>query len=337
MTVTGSTPTTACACPRSDRGVLPRRSRPRSPATACRSARLRRRSASALGGPTASPQAVDQGRRQGPAAAQGRVAGDRRARASRPRCTRSRTRSTRARQRRHARYLRRAGRRRRARSLRRHRARSRATWPRAACETLIVLGGNPVYDAPADLNFERRARARCRRASACRVTSRRDRRARAPGTCRARTSSRAGAISVARDGTYAVQQPLIAPLFDGAQRHRAARPRSRRRAERDRHRLVRATAAARGYGDELAWQRAAAARRRRRSDAQIARRGLARCRTPRSQPRCARCPSRGAPSSDSSRSCSSPTTSCSTAATRTTRGCSSCPTRSRASPGTTRR
>ena len=67
-------------------------------------------------------------------------------------------------------------------------------------DTLLILGGNPVYDAPADLEF---ARARWR---ACRFSVHlgplRDETA-APASwhVRARTSSRAGATLRAYDGT----------------------------------------------------------------------------------------------------------------------------------------
>ena len=59
-------------------------------------------------------------------------------------------------------------------------------------QTLIILGGNPVYDAPADLDFAGAAREGADLGPPPRVRRTRPRRRRR-GTCRARTSSRRGA------------------------------------------------------------------------------------------------------------------------------------------------
>ena len=165
--------------------------------------------------------------------------------------------------------LRRAGRRRRGRQRRGHHARSRATWRRARSRRCSILGGNPVYDAPADLEASRRRSPRCRPAICAVEPPRRDRRARAPGTCRARTSSRAGATSSRAAATTrsaaadraAVRRrsdlellALLAGETDTGGLRRSCAPRP----------------ASAGCADELAWQAlvqrgVAAATRRRRS------------------------------------------------------------------------
>ena len=80
-------------------------------------------------------------------------------------------------------------------------------------ETLIILGGNPVYDAPADLDF---AGALGRVTTSIHLHEyRNETRRRRRGTCRARTSSRRGATPARWDGTITIAQPLIAPLYGG--------------------------------------------------------------------------------------------------------------------------
>ena len=215
----------------------------------------------------------------------------------------------------------------------------RATWRRAASRRCSILGGNPVYDAPADLEFADALAKVDDQHLPVEPPATRPRRS-APGTCRAPTTSRAGATSRARDGTYAIQQPLIAPLFGGrsdiellarsparpklsAATHIGARPRPRR--------TRRTATSSRGR------RRCSAASARRSERARSAVRAR-RCRTRRWPRRCARCrkPPRSA-ASDARGHVPRRHQAVSTAATRTTPGCSSCPIRSRASPGTTPR
>ncbi len=96
----------------------------------------------------------------------------------------------------------------------------RAIWTANAVQLLIILGGNPVYSAPADLNFARRS-------SKSNFTS----------TCR-RTMTRLRALCHwhvpeahyleswsdvrAYDGTATIIQPLIAPLYGGRTAHELA-------------------------------------------------------------------------------------------------------------------
>ncbi len=82
-----------------------------------------------------------------------------------------------------------------------------------AVETLVIVGCNPVYDAPADLNFGDKLRAngvrhtihlgdRCETAVACEHHVRRSHFLESWGD------------TLASDGTYSVAQPMIKPLFD---------------------------------------------------------------------------------------------------------------------------
>ncbi len=82
-----------------------------------------------------------------------------------------------------------------------------------AVETLLVLGGNPVYDAPADVDF---GRALARVPFRLHLSSHVDE----TGAACSHTLPRAHDFEawgdqLAADGTLAVQQPLVAPLFDG--------------------------------------------------------------------------------------------------------------------------
>ncbi|HVJ88963.1 MAG TPA: Fe-S-cluster-containing hydrogenase [Labilithrix sp.] len=79
--------------------------------------------------------------------------------------------------------------------------------------TLVILGGNPVYDAPADLKFAERVRAV---ASTLHLSSHVNE---TSDLC-AWFVPRAHALEAwgdhrAVDGTVAIQQPLIAPLYEG--------------------------------------------------------------------------------------------------------------------------
>jgi Fe-S-cluster-containing dehydrogenase component/anaerobic selenocysteine-containing dehydrogenase len=88
-----------------------------------------------------------------------------------------------------------------------------ADMEKSAVGTLVILGGNPVYDAPADLKFAERLRALGgslhlsahfnETSEACLWHAPRAHELEAWGDQRA------------LDGTVAIQQPLIAPLFSG--------------------------------------------------------------------------------------------------------------------------
>ena len=70
---------------------------------------------------------------------------------------------------------------------------SSPTWQAGKVDTLLMLGANPVYAAPADLDFAAalRQRAALGQPGALR---RRDGARRAPGTCRRRTNTKPGAM-----------------------------------------------------------------------------------------------------------------------------------------------
>jgi molybdopterin-containing oxidoreductase family iron-sulfur binding subunit len=116
---------------------------------------------------------------------------------------------------------------------------------------LIVLGGNPAYDAPADLAF---AAALAKAGTTISVADRLDETA---SLCqwhipRAHELETWG-DALSRAGLYAVQQPLIAPLF-GARADIEILAKLAGEAAVDDYMLVRATANAFGAADELAWQ-----------------------------------------------------------------------------------
>jgi molybdopterin-containing oxidoreductase family iron-sulfur binding subunit len=121
--------------------------------------------------------------------------------------------------------------------------------------TLIVLGGNPAYDAPADVGF---AAAMAKAQNSIALTDKID-----------ETSSRATwhiplaheletwGDSQSRAGAYAVQQPLIAPLFDARSEIELLGKLAGELADgtdASGYALVRATANNFGGADELAWQ-----------------------------------------------------------------------------------
>ena len=81
-------------------------------------------------------------------------------------------------------------------------------------DVLVILGGNPAYDAPADLAFAAGARRRSGSASTWASTRTRPRPS-ATGTSPRRTRWRAWGDVRAFDGTATIQQPLIAPLYGG--------------------------------------------------------------------------------------------------------------------------
>ena len=93
-----------------------------------------------------------------------------------------------------------------------------ATWPAqiqaGKIKTLLILGGNPAYDAPADLSFAQADRQRCRPrfGSACTKT-------RPRSVCkwhlpRAHYLESWGDAR-SWDGTAGIVQPLIEPLYGG--------------------------------------------------------------------------------------------------------------------------
>ncbi|HEU4406628.1 MAG TPA: TAT-variant-translocated molybdopterin oxidoreductase [Polyangiaceae bacterium] len=82
-----------------------------------------------------------------------------------------------------------------------------------AVDTLLVLGGNPAYDAPADLDF---ARAMARVPFRLHLGTHLDETAAASTHTLPRAHDfEAWGDQAAADGSLVVQQPLIAPLFDG--------------------------------------------------------------------------------------------------------------------------
>ncbi len=82
-------------------------------------------------------------------------------------------------------------------------------------DTLVIIGGNPVYDAPADLNF---AAAMAKAATVVHLSSYPDETSTDPACTwhmnRAHWLESWGDTRT-WDGTYTIRQPLIRPLFDG--------------------------------------------------------------------------------------------------------------------------
>ena len=94
----------------------------------------------------------------------------------------------------------------------------RRRWTPAQVEMLVILGGNPVFAAPADLKFGEQDGARSAWSPTTASTWTRPRISRT-GTCRPRMRSRAGATRAAFDGTVTLMQPLIAPMYEGRSAH----------------------------------------------------------------------------------------------------------------------
>ena len=138
-------------------------------------------------------------------------------------------------------------------------------------QSLLVLGGNPVLDAPADVQFKQALAnvplSICL-SSHCHET----------GELCTWHVPQAHALEswgdqVSRVGIYSVQQPLIAPLFKG-RTDISLLATLGADAERDPHLLVKATARAHGAVDETSWQRLLQRGVGPRSDAQIVVRGV---------------------------------------------------------------
>jgi molybdopterin-containing oxidoreductase family iron-sulfur binding subunit len=118
-------------------------------------------------------------------------------------------------------------------------------------QALLILGGNPVYDAPADLKFKD---ALAKVPLSISLASRVDETAELCTWHVPRADElETWGDQLSRAGFYSVQQPLISPLFDARSDIEvlavfAKEPDTSGAA------ITRATAKARGLGDELVWQ-----------------------------------------------------------------------------------
>ncbi|HVZ33539.1 MAG TPA: hypothetical protein VG963_14000, partial [Polyangiaceae bacterium] len=119
-------------------------------------------------------------------------------------------------------------------------------------QTLVVLGGNPVLDAPADVQF-REALLRVP-LSICLSGFRHETGELCTWHVPQAHPLESWADQLSRGGAYSVQQPLIAPLFKG-RTDAVMLAALGADTERDPCRLVKATAAAYGAADEPSWQR----------------------------------------------------------------------------------
>jgi molybdopterin-containing oxidoreductase family iron-sulfur binding subunit len=123
-------------------------------------------------------------------------------------------------------------------------------------QVLVVLGGNPVYDAPADLGF---ARAMDKVALRIHVGVYDDETAeRCHWHVPAAHSLEAWSDARAFDGSVAIVQPLIAPLYAGCKSGHEVLAAFTSKPERSGYDIVRDHWKARGVlgADEKAWQRA---------------------------------------------------------------------------------
>jgi Fe-S-cluster-containing dehydrogenase component/anaerobic selenocysteine-containing dehydrogenase len=118
-------------------------------------------------------------------------------------------------------------------------------------KTLIVLGGNPVYDAPADLKFgEALAKVP---SSVCFSSHLHETGAACTWHVPRAHELESWGDQLARSGHYGVQQPLIAALFD-ARSDLDVLSALAGDADPSGYAVTRATAAGRGFADEVAWQ-----------------------------------------------------------------------------------
>ena len=84
---------------------------------------------------------------------------------------------------------------------------------RGQVSTLVILGGNPAYTAPADLQF---TSALAKVANSIHLGLERTKpRRRRSGTARGALSSKAGAMRAAPMARCAIQQPMIEPMYGG--------------------------------------------------------------------------------------------------------------------------
>ena len=148
---------------------------------------------------------------------------------------------------------------------------------RARSRCSSILGGNPAYDAPADLAIRRGPGQGAACASTSASTTTRPRSA-ATGTCRRRTPSRPGATRAPPTARSTILQPLIAPLYGGTSAPRGARRASWAGRSATGYDLVRGrtgsgASSARRLREALA---AGAPRRRRRRSTALARRSRSR-------------------------------------------------------------
>ena len=163
----------------------------------------------------------------------------------------------------------RAGRRRRRLAAAVPRRARRTTCSAGKVDTLLILGANPVYDAPADLDFAARAAARAVLGQPRRSTTTR-RRSPARGTCPRRTNTKRGATRAPSTARSRIQQPQVAAAlrrpFGAAAACGAAGRRRRPTTTRWCARFWQARAQQRKRGDfEAVLARGAAHRRRPRT------------------------------------------------------------------------
>jgi molybdopterin-containing oxidoreductase family iron-sulfur binding subunit len=133
-------------------------------------------------------------------------------------------------------------------------------------QTLLILGGNPVYDAPSDLRFKQ-ALAKVK-TTICASSHLHETAAACVWHVPRAHELESWGDQLSRGGHYAVQQPLIAALF-GSRSDIELLAVLAGEADTSGHALTRATSAARGYGDELAWQKLVQRGIADRNDAQV--------------------------------------------------------------------
>jgi len=119
-------------------------------------------------------------------------------------------------------------------------------------DTVVILGGNPAFNAPADAGF---AKAIASAALSIHVSTHVDETSSACSWHVNRTHFLEAWSDVrSEDGTYSVVQPLIAPLYDGYSDTEIVR--ALLGDVRKPYELVRETFGKLGFGDEKAWKKA---------------------------------------------------------------------------------